>query len=112
MVISGYQFFMGGLVMIAIGLLSGGHIQLPDLKAALVLIYLAFLSAVAYSLWGVLLKHNSVSKVSIYSFMTPVFGVVLSNIMLSEAGLVSPVNMVCAMCLVSLGIFMLNYKKE
>lgn len=111
-VISGYQFFMGGLVMIAIGLLSGGHIQLPDLKAALVLIYLAFLSAVAYSLWGVLLKHNSVSKVSIYSFMTPVFGVVLSNIMLSEAGLVSPVNMVCAMCLVSLGIFMLNYKKE
>ncbi len=111
-VISGYQFFIGGLVMIAIGLLSGGHIQLPDLKAAGVLIYLAFLSAVAYSLWGVLLKYNPVSKVSIYSFMTPVFGVILSNIMLDEAGLVATLNLVLAMALVSLGIFMLNYKKD
>ena len=111
-IISGYQFFIGGLVMIAIGLLSGGHVQLPDLKAAAVLIYLAFLSAIAYSLWGVLLKYNPVSKVSIYSFMTPVFGVILSNIMLDEAGLVAPLNLVLAMALVSLGIFMLNYKKD
>ncbi|MBQ6894831.1 MAG: DMT family transporter [Clostridia bacterium] len=111
-IISGYQFFIGGLVMIAIGLLSGGHVQLPDLKAAGVLIYLAFLSAIAYSLWGVLLKFNPVSKVSIYSFMTPVFGVILSNIMLNEAGLVALLNLVLAMALVSLGIFMLNYKKD
>lgn len=111
-VISGYQFFMGGLVMVAIGLISGGHIQIPDIKALGVLIYLAFLSAAAYSLWGVLLKYNPVSKVSIYSFMTPVFGVILSNIMLSESGAVSPVNMALSMVLVSLGIFMLNYKKE
>lgn len=111
-IISGYQFFIGGLVMIAIGLLSGGHVQLPDLKAAGVLIYLAFLSAIAYSLWGVLLKFNPVSKVSIYSFMTPVFGVILSNIMLNEAGLVASLNLVLAMALVSLGIFMLNYKKD
>ena len=111
-VISGYQFFVGGIVMVVIGLLSGGHIQLPDLKAAGVLIYLAFLSATAYSLWGVLLKYNPVSKVSIYSFMTPVFGVILSNIMLNEQGSVSALNMILAMCLVSLGIFMLNYKKD
>ena len=111
-VISGYQFFMGGLVMVAIGLISGGHIQIPDIKALGVLIYLAFLSAAAYSLWGVLLKYNPVSKVSIYSFMTPVFGVILSNIMLNESGAVSPINMALSMVLVSLGIFMLNYKKE
>lgn len=111
-IISGYQFFVGGLVMVLIGLISDGHIQLPDLKAASVLIYLAFLSATAYSLWGVLLKYNPVSKVSIYSFMTPVFGVVLSNIMLNEQGSVSAINMIMAMCLVSLGIFMLNYKKD
>ena len=111
-VISGYQFFMGGLVMIAIGLLFGGHVQIPDIKALGVLIYLAFLSAAAYSLWGVLLKYNPVSKVSIYSFMTPVFGVILSNIMLNENSSVAPINMALSMVLVSLGIFMLNYKKE
>lgn len=111
-VISGYQFFMGGLVMIAIGLSFGGHVQIPDIKALGVLIYLAFLSAAAYSLWGVLLKYNPVSKVSIYSFMTPVFGVILSNIMLNENSSVAPINMALSMVLVSLGIFMLNYKKE
>lgn len=111
-VISGYQFFMGGLVMIAIGIASNGHVQIPDIKALGVLIYLAFLSAAAYSLWGVLLKYNPVSKVSIYSFMTPVFGVILSNIMLNENSAVSPLNMALSMVLVSLGIFMLNYKKE
>lgn len=111
-IISGYQFFIGGLVMIVIGLVWGGHIQIHDVKAAGVLVYLAFLSAAAYSLWGVLLKYNPVSKVSIYSFMTPVFGVILSNIMLSEAGSVSLLNLILAMVLVSGGILMLNYKKN
>ena len=111
-VISGYQFFIGGLVMVAIGLTSGGHIQIPDFKAAGVLLYLAVLSAAAYSLWGVLLKYNPVSKVSIYSFMTPVCGVILSNIMLDEASKVSGLNLVFALLLVSGGIFLLNYKKD
>lgn len=111
-VISGYQFIMGGLVMIAIGILMGGRIVIPDVKSLGVLVYLSFLSAAAYSLWGVLLKHNPVSKVSIYSFMTPVFGVILSNLMLSEASQVSALNLFLAMVLISGGIIMLNYKKE
>jgi len=32
--------------------------------------------------------------------------------MLNEQGSVSTVNMIMALCLVSLGIFMLNYKKD
>ena len=111
-VISGYQFFVGGLVMILIGSLAGGHIQMPDIKALGVLVYLALLSAAAYSLWGVLLKYKPVSKVSIYSFMTPVCGVILSNIMLSESSNVSVLNLVFALLLVSGGIFMLNHNKE
>lgn len=111
-VISGYQFFIGGIVMILIGLAMGGRVQFPSMTAAGVLIYLAFLSATAYSLWGILLKHNPVSKVSIYSFMTPVFGVILSNIMLDEASRVGTLNLIVAMLLVSGGILLLNYKKD
>ena len=110
-IISGYQFFAGGLVMVAVGLLAGGHVQFPDAKAICVLVYLAFLSAGAYSLWGVLLKYNPVSKVSIYSFMTPVFGVILTKIILKE-NMVSPLSMVVSIVLVATGIFMLNYKKD
>ena len=50
------------------------------------LIYLALVSAVAYTLWGCLLKHNPVSRVTIFGFLTPVFGVVLSALLLSEGG--------------------------
>lgn len=111
-ILSGYQFILGGLVMVLIGLLSGGIIVIDSLKAARVLIYLAFLSAIAYSLWGILLKHNPVSKVSIYSFMIPVFGVLLSSLMLTEQSNVSPINIIITLILVSTGIIMLNYKKE
>lgn len=111
-VISGYQFVLGGFVMICVGLISGGVIIIESFKAAMVLMYLALLSAVAYSLWGVLLKYNPVSKVSIYSFMTPVFGVLLSNLMLSEKSNVSLVNLVVALVLICSGITILNYKKE
>lgn len=111
-VISGYQFVAGGIVMIAIGAAMGGAVSFESLKAVGVLVYLACLSAVAYSLWGVLLKYNPVSKVSIYSFMIPVFGVLLSNLMLTEQSNVSPLNLIITLVLISTGIIMLNYKKE
>ncbi len=111
-ILSGYQFIAGGIVMIIIGAALGGQVVFPDIKAMGVLVYLAFLSAIAYSLWGVLLKFNPVSKVTIYSFMIPVFGVLLSNIMLTEQSNVSPLNLLIALVLLSVGKIMLNYKKE
>ena len=111
-VISGYQFIMGGIVMIIAGTLLGGQVLFASTSAVLVLVYLALLSAIAYSLWGVLLKHNPVSKVSVYSFMIPVFGVLLSNLMLAEKSNVPPLNLLITLVLISAGIIMLNYKKE
>ena len=57
-VISGYQFLIGGAVMIIAGLLMGGVICVTSVRAVLVFVYLAFLSAIAYAVWGILLKYN------------------------------------------------------
>lgn len=111
-VISGYQFIIGGIVMVIIGLAFGGVVAFSGSAAVWVLIYLSLLSAIAYALWGVLLKHNPVSKVTIYSFMIPVFGVLLSNLLLTEQSNVSPVNLLITLVLVCAGIIILNYKKE
>ncbi|MBQ4518346.1 MAG: DMT family transporter [Clostridia bacterium] len=108
-VISGYQFIMGGLVMMAIGLLFGGSIHVTSLQAVGVLIYLAFLSAIAYAVWGILLKHNPVSKVTIFSFTIPVFGVILSVLMLGDT--INPMNLLITLLLVCSGIILLNHKK-
>ena len=111
-VISGYQFMLGGTVMIVVGLLAGGKIDHFDLTGAAILVYLSFLSAIAYALWGMLLKFNPVSKVTIFSFMTPVFGVLLTKLMLPEESTVKLVNLLISLVLVCLGVFMLNYVKQ
>ncbi len=111
-VISGYQFILGGLVMVIVGLIAGGKIDYVDAKGIAILVYLSFLSAIAYALWGMLLKFNPVSKVTIFSFMTPVFGVILTKLMLPEESTVKLINLLISLILVCLGVFMLNYNKQ
>ena len=111
-VLSGYQFVFGGAVMIIIGILFGGRITLQSAVGVGILIYLAFLSAAAYSIWGLLLKYNPVSKITIYNFTTPVLGVILSKIMLAEQSNVSAINLILTLVLVSGGIILLNYRKS
>ena len=111
-VLSGYQFVLGGIVMALLGVALGGTISFENFEGVAILIYLSFLSAVAYALWGTLLKYNPVSKVSIYSFMTPVFGVILSKIILTETGGVSLLNILVALVLICIGIISINYQKQ
>ena len=111
-VISGYQFMLGGAVMIIVGLIAGGKIDYVTPKGIAILVYLSFLSAIAYALWGMLLKYNPVSKVTIFSFMTPVFGVLLTKLMLPEVSNVQLVTLLISLALVCAGVFMLNYTKQ
>ena len=80
----------------------------PMPLAPLMLLYLGCISAVAYSLWGILLKYNPVSRVTVFSFMTPVFGVLLSAALLRETN--TPHGAVCAaaLVLVCIGICLVN----
>lgn len=84
--LSGYQFVVGGVMLIVAGLVLGGRLEVWNQSGILILIYLAFLSAIAYTLWALLLRYNDVSKVTIYGFFNPVFGALFSAILLGEAG--------------------------
>ena len=46
--------------------------------------YMILLSAVAFVIWTALLYYNPVGKITVYNFMTPVFGVILSAACLGE----------------------------
>lgn len=109
--LSGYQFIFGGLVMTAAGLIFGGSVYLGSAKAVLMLAYLAFLSAAAYSLWGTLLKYNPVSKVAVFGFMNPVFGFLLSAWLLNESGNIN-IMAVISLLLVCAGIFIVNFRQK
>ena len=76
--------------------------------AIALIIYMALISAVAYSLWSRLLAVNPVSRVSVFGFMNPVFGVVLSALLLGEGAGTSPVTVIVALLLVCGGIIIVN----
>ena len=109
--LSGYQFIFGGIVMVILGLIMGGRITHVSVNAMLMLFYLACISAVAYSIWGILLKYNPVSKVAIFGFTNPVFGVLLSAWWLREGSKELGINALIALVLVCIGISIVNINK-
>ena len=110
--LSGWQFISGGLVMTIMGLLIGGKITKVTATGIAMLFYLACISAVAYSLWGILLKYNPVSRVAVFGFMNPVFGVILSAFLLGEREQASGIKSIIALILVSIGIYITAKVKE
>lgn len=110
--LSGYQFVVGGIIMIFAGLLMGGTIPAVTTGGMLLLFYLALVSSVAYSLWGILLKYNPVSKVAVFGFMTPVFGVILSALLLREHSQAAGLTSLISLLLVCIGIYIVNHEKK
>ena len=112
--LSGYQFILGGILLIVLGLALGGRIRPEGTGNAAgaigVLLYLAFLSAAAYTIWGILLKYNPVSRVAIYGFSNPVIGVFLSAMLLGETAQAFTIKNVGALALVCVGILVVNVR--
>lgn len=109
-VLSGYQFILGGVIMTIAGIFMGGKLQPVGIRSIVLLIYMALISAVAYSLWGILLKHNPVGKVSVFGFMTPVCGVILSAVVLGEQNQAFTLQGLISLILVCIGIFIVNHE--
>lgn len=84
--LTAYQMLIGSLGLIFIGVVSVGFYPFSfDFISLLILLYLSFLSAAGFILWNNVMKYNQVGKVSLYLFLIPVFGVLLSAILLDEA---------------------------
>lgn len=109
--LSGYQFTAGGLFLVAVGLIGGGRLPVITPEGIAILLYLCMVSAVAYTVWSVLLKYNPVSKVTIYNFLMPIFGVILSTILLGERGAFN-VYTLLSLALVCGGIWLVNFVKN
>lgn len=107
MQITGWQLMLGGGVLLALGLLGGGAGRVTVSAAGLALLgYLAALSAVAFTVWTMLLKYYAVGRVTIYMFLIPVFGSLLSGLVLGES--VLTMRNLLALVLVSGGITLVN----
>jgi len=80
------QMFLGGLGLLVIGGLKVGFVPFnitPSLLSNL--LYLSIVSAVSFLIWNSIMAYNNASNVSVYLFLIPVFGVILSSIILGES---------------------------
>ncbi|MDO4960808.1 MAG: DMT family transporter [Eubacteriales bacterium] len=106
LLLCGYQFVFGGIVMMILGSLCGGQITRIAPSGCLLLTYMGLISSVAFGVRMILLKYNPVSKVTIYQFLTPIFGVFLSALILKEDAF--RFRMIISLALVVAGIYLVN----
>lgn len=107
--VTGYQLAIGGFILTIIGYILGGNLTNFTLKSSILLIYMSLLSAVAFALWSQLLKYNKVGVISIFNFLIPVFGTILSAIILKEN--IFDIKILVALLLVCTGIYLV-YKRN
>ncbi len=109
LMLTGWQFVFGGATLAALGLAFGGRVSASSVVSFGVLAYLAALSATAFSLWSSLLKHNPVSRVAVFRFFIPVFGVIFSAVALGEAVPFAQLPaLVLALALIVVGTVLVN----
>lgn len=107
--LTGWQLTIGAIVLLFVGVpqLGEGAIVFTGYGWGIIL-YTALLSAVAFSLWTAILKYNKAGEISIYKFLTPLFGATLSAMLLP--GEQFNLFIVAALALVASGIVVVNRK--
>lgn len=105
-VVTAYNLTIGGGILILAGVLTGGSLHEMSTKGILVLLYLALLSAVAFTLWAMLLTYNDVGKICVYNFVIPVSGTLLSGLLLKEN--IFQMRYLISLICVCIGIFTVN----
>lgn len=107
-VIAGVQMTLGGILLLIFALQGASPYQMTyTLQGLALIIYLAFLSATAFSIWFYLLSHYQVSAVSVHKFQVPMWGTLFSVVFLGEQ--VNVINLL-ALGLVVMGIILVHKK--
>ena len=99
---------VGGVLLLAVSLCFGAGIPKISSGGVLLLLAMSAISAVAYVLSLVPLKYFPASEVSVYNLLIPVFGVLLSGLVLGED--ILRWNYPVSLALITLGILAVNLK--
>ena len=105
-VTTAWQLIFGSLMLIAIGKSAGGTLYIASAESGILLLYMALLSSVALVVWSTLYKYNKVGNITMYNFLTPIFGAILSAFLLGET--ILEVKNLVALVLACTGIWIVN----
>lgn len=105
--VTAWQMLIGSSFLLAYGLIKTpiGVLNF-DLMTGTLLVYLAFLSATAFGIWFMLLKYNKAGEISIYRFLIPIAGSLLTALLVPDEHFT--LNILLGLISVSLGIYFVN----
>lgn len=103
---TGCQQLFGGLILLGTGLAGGGRLREINPTGVATFAFLVLAAAAAYSIWFSLLMTNDLGAISVYKFLTPIFGMLLSGLLLKET-IFTLANMT-ALVLVCAGLITVN----
>ncbi|MCT4596734.1 MAG: DMT family transporter [Vallitalea sp.] len=84
-IVTGGQMLMGSIILLIVGLIgNGGQVIEFNSKAFSLYVYSAFLSAIAFCIWYYLLRKFKATEVTIYKFLIPILGAILSVLFIRE----------------------------
>lgn len=104
---TGTQFLLGATPLIIIGALTHTSLVNFDLKLFLMLSYGAFISATSFTIWTSVLQAHSASEFGIYKLFIPIFGTILSVLVLGEE---LTIYIILGLIFVLMGAVVLNKK--
>lgn len=102
-----WHLTIGGFVLLCIGLACGGQLPTFSTQGGMLLVYLSCVSSLGFAITAALMKHNPISRVSIFQFTIPLFGAGLSALLLHET-LLEWKNLVALVC-VCIGIYLTTH---
>ena len=105
-----FQLLFGALLIFAVALPMGGGFVI-SVKSLLLTLYLAFVSAAAFSLWTALLTRHGAGKILVYNLLIPIFGAIWSFFLLGEDRIFDPMYLL-SIVLITVGIVLVNYNKK
>ena len=101
-----YQLGFGGLLILLIALIMGGRFPLTWQSVGIVL-FLAFVSAAAFTLWTALLVLHEAGQILVFNMLIPVTGALWSYVILGETRIFEPLYIV-SIVLTAVGIVLVN----
>lgn len=100
-----YQLSTGAVALFLLALFfESPAVLVFSMRSLVLLLYLSFLSAAAFSLWYLLIKANRLSSMAVYRFLIPVCAVLLSVALIESEHLRWPA--MAALVLVCLGMLL------
>lgn len=107
---SAYQLMIGGALILAVAVPLGGSFALSWTSLLLVL-YLAFVSAAAFTLWTALLVYHEAGRILVFNMLIPVTGAIWSFLILNERQILEPLYLFSVL-LTAAGIILVNYQRK